>query len=268
MRIKVGLFLGVLIILNNCSLKKDLIPVSPRKLPESTSNLYAYSLNRNLPYNGLLIKNVTIRFKGGEQDFRLLGSIKMLKDEAILLSIRSPFGVELTRILYTRDSVKMLDRRNDRAFVVGYENFPDFLPVDFNFQMLQSVFTGNIPEGYRNVSIPEPKFTREVSEEEVYLGTYEAPDTTQFLNFYGWINNNTVRPSYFVFYSDEKSIRYNLSYLSYQQIAEHRLPKEVQISFNRNNEEQTLNLEMGRVSFESFSELHLNIPADYKMIRK
>lgn len=70
--------------------------------------------------------------------------LKMVKDSAFQLSIVPLLGIELFRIEFSRDSVKVLDRLNKRYVAEGYEGMKGKLPVDFNFYNLQALFTNRV----------------------------------------------------------------------------------------------------------------------------
>ena len=62
-------------------------------------------------------------------DFRLPGyeassrvDIKMVKDSSFQLSVQPFAGMEMFRIEFSRDSVKMLDRMNKQYLLESYEN--------------------------------------------------------------------------------------------------------------------------------------------------
>lgn len=70
--------------------------------------------------------------------------LKMVKDSAFQLSVIPMLGIEVFRIEFSRDSVKVLDRLNKRYVAEGYERMKGKLPVDFNFYNLQALFTNQL----------------------------------------------------------------------------------------------------------------------------
>lgn len=266
MRINNYVFIGLFfLILGSCGTKKQILKPSP-DLPESADRIYDYTLNRNIPYHYLVIKNIKIDLQTSDNRSRLYGAVKMVKDSAILLSLRAPLGIELSRILYTKDSVKILDRQEKKAYFTDYRHLAEFVPLEFGFQILQSIFSGNIPENYNIKNIPEPEFIRDTLKNEVYLGTFGAPDPSDQMNFYGWIYSGRVRPSLLIFHRNDESERYKVKYREYQYIESQYFPKEVEVTFDRYNDTSTLKLQMNGISLKESVDIYLNVPSSYERI--
>lgn len=70
--------------------------------------------------------------------------LKMIRDSAFQLSILPMLGIEVFRIEFSRDSVKIVDKLNKRYVAEGYDKMKGKLPVDFNFYNLQALFTNHI----------------------------------------------------------------------------------------------------------------------------
>jgi hypothetical protein len=70
--------------------------------------------------------------------------IKMVKDSAFQLSVLPFLGVEMFRIEFSTDSVKLIDRMNKCYAIDSYDALKGRFPVDFNFYNLQALFTNRI----------------------------------------------------------------------------------------------------------------------------
>lgn len=265
MKLNIFLLFGFLFILSFCGPSKDLIQTSP-ELPESPDRLYQFVLERNVPYNSLTINSIKIDFSTPDNNSRLYGSLKMIKDSAILISLRTALGIEVSRLLYTQDSVTMLDRQNKRAYFTDYNGLKEIAPIDFNFQMLQAIFSANIPGHYQITNMPEPQFVRDSVKNEVYLGTFNAPSTKAYLNFYGWVYKSFGRPSYIVFYKDEQNQKFTVKYTDYQKEASYTLPKEVEVYFDQYNQPHNLNLTLSDFTFNEYTNIDIDVPSSYKII--
>ncbi|MFW5944448.1 MAG: DUF4292 domain-containing protein [Bacteroidota bacterium] len=235
-------------------------------LPESPQKLYPYVLERNIPFQSLTIKNIRIDFSTPDNNSRLYGSLKMVKDSAILISLRTSLGIEISRIFYTRDSVIMLDRKNRNAYFTNYENLGEIAPLDFRFQMLQTIFTGNLPGNYNITPMPEPECTRDSLQDELYLGTFKAPEDKDVMNFYGWIFRDLARPSYLVFHKEESEIKYIVKYVEYQEAVSDNFPREITVIFDQYNQTHKLNLKLNDISSGDYQNIQIDVPSSYKTI--
>ena len=71
--------------------------------------------------------------------------VRMRKDSAIWVSA-TYYAVEVARFLFTPDSVKFMDRKNNQYYVGEYEYISERFQVDANFSVLQSLILANSVE--------------------------------------------------------------------------------------------------------------------------
>jgi len=70
------------------------------------------------------------------------GNIYLIKDSLMWISIQK-FGLEAVRVLITTDSAKMMNRINKTYFTSNFDKLNDIFKTDFDFDILQSILTGN-----------------------------------------------------------------------------------------------------------------------------
>jgi len=85
--------------------------------------------------------------QSGEETNSFSGNIYIVKDSTIWISIQK-LGMEAFRMLITPDSVKMLDRINKVYMAGDYFILSQMLKSNFDFDLLQALFTGNDTENY------------------------------------------------------------------------------------------------------------------------
>lgn len=88
--------------------------------------------------------NVESSIDGKDESFDIKLSIK--KDSAILVSIRYILGLEVAKVLITRDSVKMVNYINKTYFRGDFNYINDLLNSDLDYDLLQAVLFGNSAE--------------------------------------------------------------------------------------------------------------------------
>lgn len=79
--------------------------------------------------------------EGKKKSFK--SSVRIRKDSAIWISITPVFGIEVSRVLITRDTVKMINRMDSKYFVGDINYLNNKLNVTFDYETLQSLLTGN-----------------------------------------------------------------------------------------------------------------------------
>ena len=103
--------------------------------------------------NEFSYKRLSLRF-GAEVEFNnesnsFSGNIYIVKDSMMWISIQK-FGLEAVRVLITADSAKMMNRINKTYFIGDFGKINDLFNTDFDFDILQSVITGNDVCYYEN----------------------------------------------------------------------------------------------------------------------
>lgn len=70
-------------------------------------------------------------------------TLRMRKDSIIWMSISPALGIEVARVLITKDTIRVMDRLNSKYMIRNYAYINDLLQVLVDFDMLQSLLIGN-----------------------------------------------------------------------------------------------------------------------------
>lgn len=85
----------------------------------------------------------------GNEGSSFSGIISLIRDSLMWISIQK-FGIEAVRLYITKDSVKMMNRINKTYFINEFSRVNELFKTDFDFDILQSVITGNDFTYYEN----------------------------------------------------------------------------------------------------------------------
>jgi hypothetical protein len=85
--------------------------------------------------------NVTIVREGNEMNFNI--SYRSKKDSVIWISVSPLLGIEVARLMITGDSVKILDKINNKYEVTSFESINKMLQMKVNFEIVQALLYGN-----------------------------------------------------------------------------------------------------------------------------
>ena len=80
----------------------------------------------------------------GEKDYSLSANFRMQKDSVIWLSLSPGLGVEVARVMITRDSISVLDKLSKDYNKIDYGTISKKYDFDINFNLIQSVILGNL----------------------------------------------------------------------------------------------------------------------------
>ena len=92
--------------------------------------------------------NVETRIDGKEESFDIRVNVR--KDSAMLITIQYLLGIQVAKILITKDSVKMANYIQKNYFKGDFVYINDMLNADLDFNVLQAVLFGNSAEFYED----------------------------------------------------------------------------------------------------------------------
>lgn len=92
--------------------------------------------------------NVETRIDGKEESFDI--KVNVRKDSAMLITIQYLLGIQVAKILITKDSVKMVNYIQKNYFKGDFAYINDVLNADLDFNVLQAVLFGNSAEFYED----------------------------------------------------------------------------------------------------------------------
>lgn len=114
---------------------------------KSSKTLIKHIHENEFDYNWVYAKaNVESVIDGKEESFDI--KVRARKDSAILISIQYILGVEVAKILVTRDSVKMVVYPRKQYFRGDFNYINGILHADIDYDLLQAVLFGNSAEFY------------------------------------------------------------------------------------------------------------------------
>jgi hypothetical protein len=113
-----------------------------RNLPNrKTEELLALMEEQELKCDWLSIKyDVEIESEKFEDSFKMY--VRLKQDSVIWISA-TYYAVEVARFLFTPDTVKFMDRKNNQYYIGDYEYIKDRFEVEMNFEILQALMMSN-----------------------------------------------------------------------------------------------------------------------------
>ncbi|MBI2280912.1 MAG: DUF4292 domain-containing protein [Bacteroidetes bacterium] len=81
-----------------------------------------------------------------EKETSFKANLRIRKDSAIWMSITPALGIEMARVLITKDSVLFMDRIHNKYFVGDFAFINKTFDVDMDYSMLEALLVGNSME--------------------------------------------------------------------------------------------------------------------------
>ena len=183
-----GLMLLLLVGVYSCKATKRITQSASALENKSSSDLFKDVLYKGLEYSTFSSKlNMTI--STGTKTLSSKGTLRIVNNEAIQLSIQPLFGIEMFRLYVEPDHIIILDRMNKRYVKEFFDDIKGKNPIGFNFYTLQSLFTNNLfVTDKSSVSVQDYKKFKFAESEDNYLLTGRDKKSEVDYNFY--VNGN------------------------------------------------------------------------------
>ncbi|MBK7390754.1 MAG: DUF4292 domain-containing protein [Bacteroidetes bacterium] len=168
-RIPVILFVVVVAImtgLSSCKTRhKAQVPVvKDEKNPDDKSapDLQQLIYDNSFKVNSFSAK-ASVKTNIGDQSNSFNINLRIKTDSVIWISVSPLLGIEVARVMITRDSVKFMDRLNNKYSNSDFRFFNDLLNVNIDFEIIQGILTGNL------FSYKKNKFNSVYIEDKYYI---------------------------------------------------------------------------------------------------
>lgn len=145
------LFFGIAIALSSCKTTQE-IERTRSNLEKLSPEEIVQKSKTNSRLQGSLALKSKVYFKTSKLSDSFKMHIRMKRDSIIWISA-TYYKVEVARFVFTQDSVKMIDRKNEKYYKGGYTFIQNLYNVPFNFSSLQATILGEPYDhsGYKKV---------------------------------------------------------------------------------------------------------------------
>lgn len=215
--------------------------------------------------------NVESNVDNKEESFDI--RVKMRRDSAILVSIQYLLGLEVAKVLVTRDSVKFVNYIQKTYFKGDFNYINDLLNADLDYDLVQAVLFGNSAEFHDDESKLKPVTDRQnchymLSTErkrrlrKIQTGNSDLKNALQTLTLkpdnYKIIKNEFIDPA--------TNRMFIANYSQFMQKDSVFAPYHVDIDIVA-QKKATIKIDYVRIEKNTPQKLHLNIPGKYDPIQ-
>lgn len=198
--------------------------------------------------------------------------VKIRRDSAMLISIQYLLGLEVAKVLITRDSVKMVNYIQRNYFKGDFNYINDLLNADLDFDLLQAVLFGNSAEFQDDETKLKPVADRQNCHyllstvrkrklKKIQSGTTDPKEALQTLTLhkenYKILKNEFIDPA--------TNRRFIASYKNFTQKDSVYAPYHVDIDIVA-QKKASAKIDYVRIEKNTPQKLNLNIPAKYEPI--
>lgn len=266
---------SVLLFFESCrtakKIEKPLVIKENRKLEEKTADELLKTITDSL-FNASWINgkaSVETDIDGKSSSFDI--SIRAKKDSAIWISISPLLGIEVSRVLITRDSVKYMDRLHKKYQITDYDFLNNLLRMNMDYEIVQGILTGNIfaykKNKFNSVYIEENKYyILSTLSKHKLKRSLEEKDPNKPIIQDMWFSDETFRITKLSIEDDKIKKSLMTDYDDYRQTNAGMFPFKSKTKITA-EKEVNISIEYSKISVNQPQELPFTVPGSYEKIR-
>lgn len=260
----------IIIFFSSCAVTKIIKIHKTKNL--TVEKIYSNVKDNQVNYNTYSIKySAKIDLDG--KNYKVSGNLRIKKDSAIWISMTAGFGVEIVRVLLTKDTVRMINRLNSTYFVGDYNYLNNLLHFNFNFNTIQSVLTNTFFCYNSKLSDKSLKqFEVTTSENSYFLYTF-VKDSKQ-----DSINKHYVMQQFLIMPDSYKIIKAGLidnlykrnlqiGFSDFININKNQLPQKFNFIFTKGTKKSVIDLNYNKITVNNPLRMPFHISNKYKAFK-
>lgn len=253
------LFVGIY----SCKPKERIVQAASELEDKTNSNLFEDILENEVRYSTFSSK-LNMSFSTGRKVLNSRATLRIVRNEAIQLSIQPIFGIEMFRLYIQPDCIIILDRMNKRYVQETYDDLKKEYPIGFNFYTLQSLFTNAlfIPE-QSNVLIDDYNKFRYLQSSDNYL--LSGRDKLSDINYSFCVNGND-QITLTQMYMPAKKYSLEWSYDEFTLVEKLFFPFKMKVSASSQEVNLNTSISLSSINFDESLTLDSSIPSSYTKV--
>lgn len=158
-----------------------------------------------------LSSRAKFKYDNGDQKISATANFRILKDSVIWASISPGLGVELARVIITRENIRAIDKLKRDYYEFDFKKLSEIYGFEVNYDLVEAVAIGNslfLPEKRRDVTETEAQYKYEHLEGPYGIHHYVGQASKKLEKLYAFdqTTNNSVLVNYGQFMSIEDQI--------------------------------------------------------------
>lgn len=247
-------------IMHSCKTKRQILSTSPISAKVS-EDLFSDIIDNQFDFR-TFSSRVNLNLSSGKKSISSKANLKILKDEAIQLSVQPLFGVEMLRLYINQSEIVLLDRMNKRYVKESISDLNDLYPIGFDFSTLQSLLTNRVfLSGSNCVEYSDfEKFTTDQISDQYYL--IKSIDEKSGIAYSFAINGNDNVASTFL-KEPKRDYELEWDYDEFVQGDNDVFPHKMNIILASPKRKANVGLEFSGIVLNDSFELEMTIPNGY-----
>lgn len=262
--------LAFLVILSSCVTKRSIIKAPIKEKGESY--LFDKLKENELKYTSFSAK-FTAEYEKNRKRTNISGLIRISKDSLIWASITPILGIEALKLSISLDSVKVINRIDGTYLIKDFSFINDILNRNLDYDMLQSLITGNDFSVYDNSS-----FKAGMDNKEYKLSTFNRKRLRKLSKLNDSLKSTiplehinldpeTFKISKVIIKESENTIRsFEATYSNHTIIDKQLVPQTVIFTINDGANKIKITLKYSKIQINPTQNYPFNINTKYKRV--
>ncbi|MBE9511023.1 MAG: DUF4292 domain-containing protein [Bacteroidetes bacterium] len=251
--------------LPGCKTTRKSIRLFNKRNAESVERVKESLIKKKIDVKYIWVKryNCEIRENWKRKDF--YGDIKIVKDERIVITVKSGIGIETARILLTQDSVKIVDRMNKEVFCGGYEQMKRYFGLIDCYKRAEDLLISNnsmVIEEIENKNGKKYDIRNGENNNEIIIYEIGVKKRRNKKFTIGVNNYNIIE----YLEKDGEIEMLKVTYLKWSDIGKIKFPNELKIEVHKNSEKSIAIIKYERIEINGKINIKFRIPDGYKVI--
>lgn len=243
-----------------CKSKEKIIQADSALEHKANSKLFEDIMYKGLKFNTFSSK-LSMTISTGTKTVSSKGNLRIVNNEAILLSVQPLFGIEMFRLYVEPDHLIVLDRMNKRYVKETFDDLTEKNSIGFNFYSLQSLFTNNlfVPEQSSISASDYRKFKYSETSEQYVLS---ASDKKSNIDYSFSINgNDQITLTQLALPKKNYSLHWNYSQFSLMR--DLFFPHKMMVVASTQKNKLNASFSLSDINLETQMDLETTIPSSY-----
>ena len=205
----------------------------------------------------------------GEEENSFNINLRIYTDSVIWISITPLLGIEVARVMVTRDTVWFIDRLNKKYSVSGFDHLNDLLQINVDYEILQGILTGNLfaykKNKFNSVYIEDKFYILSTLSKRNLKRSLEEVDIEKPIVQDLWVDGNTYRITRLSVEDQKLSKSLLTDYSDFRVTEGGRFPFQSKTVINA-GKVLHMNIEYQKLALNSDIDFPFNVPKGYEKI--
>ena len=252
-------FVALFFLLQSCgSIKKYVVET----ISESNDvELIEKVENQYIEYESLEIKaKVKADFIDRKNPLKV--SIRIKKDSIVWMSLNLSSGLPVAKASFTTDSIRILDRINNKVYIGDYHSLRKRKGVDLNYNLLQSIFVNEMMDYDGSLTIVDQKIVDDETRKSLYC-VFDMENNSQAAVTYN-INENSYKVDKVNFLHDKNSI--DVVYSDFGVLVDRVFPFTIKLKSTSDTKSENINIAITKVHKDKKQRYPLKVIKRFEVI--